>query len=95
MSKPHRNFDGFDIHGHKLKVSFYGDGVVSSLFVITRSREFSWLFLFFAFFVIGVAVALCKVCYSLISCCHYLKILFKMIETLLFFSFETVFLPHL
>lgn len=60
MSKPHRNFDGFDIHGHKLKVSFYGDGVVSSLFVITRSREFSWLFLFFAFLVIGVAVALCK-----------------------------------
>ena len=62
MSKPHRNFDGFDIHGHKLKVSLYGDGV-SSLFVITRSREFSWLFLFFAFLGIGVAVALCKVCY--------------------------------
>lgn len=85
MSKPHRNFDGSDIRGHKLKVSFYGDGVVSSLFVIKRSREFSWSFLFVAFLVIGVAVALFKVCYSSINCCYYLKILFKMIETLLFF----------
>ena len=61
MNKQELNFDGFDIYGHKLNVCFKGDGVLSSSFMIKRSRRFSWSFVFLAFFVFTVAVALCKV----------------------------------
>lgn len=41
MNKQQRDFDGSSIYGRKLKVSFKGDGVSSSSFVIERSRESS------------------------------------------------------
>ncbi|XP_078349374.1 phosphatidylinositol N-acetylglucosaminyltransferase subunit H-like [Oculina patagonica] len=42
MNKQQRDFYGSSIHGQKLKVYFKGDGVLSSSFVIERSRESSF-----------------------------------------------------
>lgn len=38
MNKQQREFEGSSVHGQKLKVYFKGDGVLSSSFVIERSK---------------------------------------------------------
>ena len=39
MNEQRRDFDGSSIYGQKLKIHFKGDGVLSSSFVIERSKE--------------------------------------------------------
>ncbi|XP_068681615.1 thymus-specific serine protease-like isoform X1 [Montipora foliosa] len=87
MNKQELNFDGFDIYGHKLNVCFKGDGVLSSSFMIKRSRRFSWSFVFLAFFVFSVAVALCKEVLSLTvtSCFIWTVVLLMLVCIKLFY----------
>lgn len=87
MNKQELNFDGFDIYGHKLNVCFKGDGVLSSSFMIKRSRRFSWSFVFLAFFVFTVPVALCKEVLSLTvtSCFIWTVVLLMLVCIKLFY----------
>ena len=62
MNEQRRDFDGSSIYGQKLKIHFKGDGVLSSSFVIERSKK-PLLPLVFIFLpcVIAVVAAVCQV----------------------------------
>lgn len=60
MKKQQREFDGSSIHGQKLKVYFKGDGVLSSSFVIERSKGSPFNSVVFILPCIAVA-AVCQV----------------------------------
>lgn len=60
MNEQRRDFDGSNIYGQKLKIYFKGDGVLSSSFVIERSKEPLLPLVFILPCVIAV-VAVCQV----------------------------------
>ena len=72
MNKRKHSFDGLSIHGHKLKVYFKGDGLLSSSFVIERSDNSSWLLVLFVPCFLAVVVALHEVtltwCFDYVFC---------------------------
>lgn len=61
MNEKRRDFDGSSIYGQKLKIHFKGDGVLSSSFVIERSKQPLLPLVFILTCVTAVAAAVCQV----------------------------------
>ena len=61
MNEQRREFDGSSIYGQTLKIHFKGDGVLSSSFVIERSKRPLLPLVFILTCVVAVAAAVCQV----------------------------------